>query len=172
MQDTCIGVKKCSNCASKSHGSIDCNRAPKCVSCGDGSSHPSSSLTCPTFTRKSNALDERFPENTMPYFPTSESWTWAMSPSNLPSSTSSLPPPQQSNPRQPNSLRPLRQSAHRSGRGHSHPHPQPRSQPCQADNGWPSERRQTTLTGAWGSQPAASSSSIPHPDPPLPSSTQ
>jgi hypothetical protein len=174
MQDACIGVEKCSNCASEFHSSNDCTRAPKCVSCGEGSSHPSSSPTCPTFTRKSEALDEHFPENSMPYFPTSENWTWAMAPSNPPTSTSPLPPPQQSNPCQPNSLRPVRQAAHRSGRGQLHPQPQPHSQPCQTDNGWPSEHRQTTLTNAWGSQPAASSSSSanPRPDLPPPPSTQ
>jgi hypothetical protein len=173
-QDACIGIEKCANCSSEFHGSGECNRAPKCVSCGEGSSHPSTSLTCPTFIRKSEALDERFPENTMPYFPTSESWTWATSPSNPPPPTSPLPPPQISNPRQQHSLRPIRQAAHRHGRGQSHPQPQPRSQPRQTDNGWPSERRQSTLTGAWGSQPIASSSSSANlrPDLPPPASTQ
>ena len=173
-QDACLGVEKCSNCASESHGSNNCNSAPKCVSCGEGSSHPSSSLTCPTFTRKSEALDERFPENSMPYFPTNEGWTWARSPSNPPTLTSPLPPPHPSNPRQPNSLRPARQSAHRYGRGQPHPQSLPRSQPRQTDNGWPSEHCQTTLTGTWGSQPVPSSSlANPRPDPPLlPTSTQ
>jgi hypothetical protein len=173
-QDACIGVEKCANCTSESHGSHNCNKAPKCVSCGEESSHPSSSPSCPTFIHKSETLDERFPENTMPYFPTSESWTWASSPSNPPASASPLPPPQPSNPRQPNSLRPVRQAAHRYGRGHSHPHSQPRSQPRQTDNGWPNERRQTTLTGAWGSQPtAAPSTSVnSRPDLPPPAPTQ
>jgi hypothetical protein len=172
IQDACIGAGKCSNCASEHHGSDNCNKEPKCVSCGEGSSHPSSSLTCPTFVQKSAALIGRLPENAMPYFPTIESWTWATSPSNPPSATSPLPPPQQTNPHQPNSLRPIRQTAHRAGRGQSHPQPRPRSPPRQTDNGWPKERRQTTLTNAWGTQPAASSSSTNlRPDIP-PSSTQ
>jgi hypothetical protein len=171
-QDTCISVVRCSNCASDSHGSSDCSKTPKCVSCGEGSSHPSTSLTCPAFLRKSEALVERFPENSMPYYPTNESWTWATSPANPPPSTSPLPPPQQSNPRQPNSLRPIRQSAHQRGRGQSHPHSQTRFQPRQPDNGWPGERRQTTLTNAWGTQPTASSSANPRTDLPPPAPTQ
>jgi hypothetical protein len=84
-------MEKCSNCASKSHSLNNCNRAPKCVSCGEESSHPSSSPSCPTFIRKSEALDERFPENSMPYFPMNESWTWALSPSNPPPLLSHFP---------------------------------------------------------------------------------
>jgi hypothetical protein len=172
-QDACIGIERCSTCASESHSSRDCNKTPKCVSCGDGSTHPSTSPACPTFIHKSEALDGRCPENSMPFFPTDESWTWATSSTNPPPPTSSLPPPQQSNPRQPNFLRPIRQTSHRHGRGQSHPQSQSRTQPCQTDNGWPSERRQTTLTGAWGSQPIASSSAAaanPPPDTPLPAS--
>ena len=103
-QDACIGIEKCPTCVSESHSSRDCNKPPKCVSCGEGSSHPSTLLTCPTFIRKSEVLDGHCPENAMPFFPMDESWTWATSPTNPPPPTSPLPPPQQANLRQPGSL--------------------------------------------------------------------
>ena len=67
-----------------------------------------------------------------------------------------------------NSLQHIHQTTHRYGRGQSHPHLQLHLQSRKTDNGWPSERCQTTLTSAWGSQPIASTSSSinPHPDPP------
>src|ERR1700722_8199837 len=102
----------------------------------------------------------------MPYFPTNEGWTWATSPSNPPASTSPLPPPQQANPHQPNSLRPARQSARWLGRGQSHPNPQNRPQQRQTDNSGP-DRHQSTLTSPWGPQPVPPSS-LANPRPELP----
>jgi hypothetical protein len=84
IQDACIGVEKC-NCGSEFHRSDKCDRAPNCVSCGKGSNHPSTSPSCLTFLRKCEALDGRYPENTMPYFPSKEGWTWEASPANPPS---------------------------------------------------------------------------------------
>ena len=161
-RDACIGVEKCANCASKSHTTNNCPNAwtPKCVSCGVGSTHPSTSPKCPSFIKKCEALDERFPENTMPYFPTSEAWTWASTPVNPPRPSSPNPPlPMRSNPRL-RSPRSTHQSSHQGNEW---------SQPRHTDNGWPNERRQSTLHGYWGSQPAASSSN-PRSDhhPPLP----
>jgi hypothetical protein len=162
-QDVCTSFERCSICASEFHSSSGCTNTPKCVSCGDGSAHPSSSPACPTFIRKCEALDERYPENAMPYFPTNESWTWATSPSNPPPPTlSPLPPPQQANPRQRHSPRPMRQKQRRNINGNNppppppHPHPHTIPQPRQVDNGWPKERRQTTLPSAWSSQPISS----------------
>ena len=36
IQDSCIGVEKCSNCTSEFHSSDECDRSPSCVSCGPG----------------------------------------------------------------------------------------------------------------------------------------
>ena len=66
MQDLCIGVAKCANCTSESHSTDKCDRSPSCMSCGLSSQHPSSSPSCPSFIKKCEALDNRFPENTMP----------------------------------------------------------------------------------------------------------
>ena len=82
----CIGVKKCANCRSKFHHTDKCDRAPNCISCGKGSNHPSTSPLCPMFLRKCEALNGQFPENTMPYFPSKEGWTWETSPTNPPPS--------------------------------------------------------------------------------------
>ena len=73
-RDSCIGVERCANCASINHSTFSCAHegAPSCVSCGTGSMHASSSPNCPAFAKKCAALDERTPENTMPYFPTNE----------------------------------------------------------------------------------------------------
>jgi hypothetical protein len=175
IQEACIGVEKCANCTSEFHSTNNCDRTPKCVSCRDSSTHPSTSPSCPTFIHKCEALDECYPENAMLYFPTNKKWTWASSPTNLPLPTSSLPPPQQPNPRQ-HPIRPIRQASHHNGTWNQPPqqphHPQPQSQPHQSDNGWPTNRRQSTLLGVWGSQPVASSSSNPRADQSLLPSTQ
>ena len=167
VHDTCTGIEKCSKCTSEFHTANSCIGMPKCVSCGEGSSHPSSAPTCPTFIRKCTALDERYPENAMPYFPTNENWTWAASPSPpsipSPSSPSFLPPPQQANPRQHHSPRPIRQNQcqHKNNSNfhpfttpsHSYSHSYSYSQPRQSDNGWSGDLQQTTLANAWGPQP-------------------
>ena len=178
IQDACMGIVKCSNCSSISHSSIGCSNAPKCVSCGDGSSHPSSSSSCPTFIRKCEALAERYPENSMPYFPTNENWTWAASPTNSPPSISSpFPPPQKANPRHRHAPRPIRQNQCRNPINNnttSPPSSQPHSNPQlrQFDYGWPKDRHQTTLMNAWGSQPQASPDPIPRDETPLPTPSQ
>ena len=100
-QDTCIGVDRCSNCSSEFHQVDKCDSAPACVSCSAGSKHPSTSSSCPTFLRKCEALNSRFPENTMPYYPSKESWTWAAAPANpppLPPQELNAPHFQQANP--------------------------------------------------------------------------
>jgi hypothetical protein len=173
-QDSCIRLERCANCASEFHRADKCDRQPCCVACGPGSQHPSTSPACPAFMQKCDALDGRFPENAMPYFPSNDSWTWATAPSNPPPPDIPLPPPQQANPRH-RSIRPIRQQPRRTeGRRNSVSSPPPHSQQARPrDNGWPSERRrQTTLTGAWGSQPITASSSNARPEQSLPPSTQ
>ena len=95
MQDLCIGVEKCSNCTSEFHGVDKCDRSPSCVSCGPGSQHPSTAPSCPSFIKKCEALDNRFSKNTMLYYPSRDSWTWAASPSNPPPPQKGPPLPQQ-----------------------------------------------------------------------------
>ena len=97
-QDSCIGVERCTNCASEFHQTARYDRSPACVSCGPGSQHPSTSPTCPSFMQKCDALDQHFPENAMPYFPSIETWTWAAAPANPPPPDNPLPPPQLANP--------------------------------------------------------------------------
>ena len=169
-QDACIGVEKCANCASEFHSADKCDRAPCCVSCRAGLSHPSSLLVCPFFLCKSNALNECYPENSMPYFPTNENWTWATSPTNTSAPAATLPPPQQANP-QHWPISPIHQRAHRQeARAWLLLHSQSSSHPV--DNSWPRDCHQSTLPGLWGSQPPVGSSSNPQPNLPSPSSTQ
>jgi hypothetical protein len=54
----------------------------RCANCGDqGNGHASWSRDCPTFRRKCQELDDRTPENNMPYFPTARVWTHVTEPS-------------------------------------------------------------------------------------------
>jgi hypothetical protein len=76
---TCLGSHKTTDC------SAFCMQC--CASC-QTDDHASWSRKCPTFVRKCDELDQRSPENVMPYFPTSEPWTQVMEPPKL-----SLPPP-------------------------------------------------------------------------------
>ena len=158
-RDACAGVARCVNCSSESHIAINCSnkRAPSCVSCGPGSTHPSTAPSCPVFARKCASLEDWSPENTMPYFPTNEACTWATSPSNPPRPTMPLPEPPQirTNPRLrapctgSNAYRPESQT--------SNYNPDVRSR--HTDNGWPASKRQTTLPNHLGTQPSTGTSS-------------
>ena len=160
MQDSCIGVAKCVNCSSESHSADKCDRSPSCVSCGPSSQHPSSSPSCPSFIKKCEALDSRFPENTMPYYPSKDSWTWAASPSNPPPPREAPPPLlQPSNPNH-HSVRPIRQRPQHKEVRFDIPPPSG-SQERETDDGWnpvrrrqgsPQRRRQTTISDIWGTQ--------------------
>ena len=162
IQDTCIGVDRCSNCSSEFHQADKCDSAPSCISCRAGSKHPSTSPCCPTFLRKCEALDGRFPENAMPYYPSKGSWTWAATPANPPP-----PPPQEANaPRfqQANpdhrSIRPQRQKSHHKEVRFEDPPSASQAQACQVDDGWSTVRWrqsspqrhqcQATITDIWG----------------------
>ncbi|KAG1761643.1 hypothetical protein EDD22DRAFT_728130, partial [Suillus occidentalis] len=60
----------CANC-SEDHRTSDCNNRDRrcCIAC-ETEGHASWECSCPEFERRCVNLDKRYPENTMPYFPT------------------------------------------------------------------------------------------------------
>ncbi|KAG0702849.1 hypothetical protein DFH29DRAFT_999071 [Suillus ampliporus] len=50
-----------------------------CMSC-ETEDHSSWSCDCPTFRKKCDDTDKRYPKNAMPFFPTNENWTHATAP--------------------------------------------------------------------------------------------
>lgn len=79
----------CGTCALP-HRTAQCSsaRTKFCINC-QTDSHSSTDRSCPEFIMKCNAMDEKTPENMMPYFPTNEAWTQVLLP---PRSTSPLNP--------------------------------------------------------------------------------
>ncbi|KIJ10055.1 hypothetical protein PAXINDRAFT_55458, partial [Paxillus involutus ATCC 200175] len=69
---------ECDACATcgEEHRSSECTsqNVRYCVSC-ENSGHASNDRHCPTYEQECAILDARHPENSMPYFPTNESWT-------------------------------------------------------------------------------------------------
>ncbi|KAG2747165.1 hypothetical protein P692DRAFT_201791369 [Suillus brevipes Sb2] len=95
----------CGTCAGQ-HSTLHCNayRTTRCVN-SRTDNHTSWSRKCPEFIRRCELLNEKFPENRMPYFPTEAAWTHAISPSRphkLPSHNRASTPPrsQQAGPSQ------------------------------------------------------------------------
>lgn len=76
----------CSTCGAKGHRTGGCQEkiAKHCVSCNKND-HCSWNRSCPTFIKKCKEFDRKHPENTLPYFPSSEPWTWTSN--NAPSIT-------------------------------------------------------------------------------------
>jgi hypothetical protein len=74
----------CGKCG-ENHRTSACRNKDKvfCTTC-QASSHPSWSRDCPEFNRRCLILDERNPENAMPYFPTENDWTFTTRPSRIP----------------------------------------------------------------------------------------
>ena len=72
----------CGTCAQR-HCTADCSRLdnPRCISCGCNG-HASWDRGCPTFLQKCTELNKRAEDNSMPYFPTLETWTQAKEPAN------------------------------------------------------------------------------------------
>jgi hypothetical protein len=167
FKDSCPNEERCANCASDSHPTADCNASnpPSCAACADGSNHTASSPNCPTFIAKQKALLQRFPENTMPYYPTEERWTWVQNPANPERPPS---PAQSVQPRDPNfdkqNLKRYQQSQYQI-RQSNRQASRRQTDTYIPDDGWPRARRQFTLQEAWGSQPnltqTASSSDQP-----------
>jgi hypothetical protein len=94
IRANCKSEEICAHCCSTEHKTANCppNQTPHCRACGPKSTHPSYSRKCPDFANRCASLDEKYPENNMPYFPTGEDWTWTMSPPKL-SSVASRPRP-------------------------------------------------------------------------------
>lgn len=74
----------CGTCG-HNHKTIDCDRENSrwCVTC-DSTEHSSWDRFCPAFTRRCEEMDERYVENSMPYFPTNEPWTLVSAPPKQP----------------------------------------------------------------------------------------
>lgn len=71
---------RCGTCGATGHRTSACtSNTPFCVNC-DLEGHTSWSRECPTFARKCREFDLKHPENTLPYYPSSEPWTWASEP--------------------------------------------------------------------------------------------
>ena len=68
----------CGTCGSKTHKTHDCDNkmSQQCVPCA-GKGHPSWSHSCPTFLRKCEDFDHTHPENALPFFPSTEPWSWS-----------------------------------------------------------------------------------------------
>jgi hypothetical protein len=67
----------CSNCA-EHHRTSECQspRKKRCVSC-KSNEHASWSRECPSFQKRVDELNDRNPENLLPFFPTADPWTWS-----------------------------------------------------------------------------------------------
>jgi len=66
----------CGNCAER-HRTNQCpdHTRRKCASCSSAD-HASWSRECPTFKRKVDECNKRNPENSLPFIPSDEPWTW------------------------------------------------------------------------------------------------
>lgn len=67
----------CSNCAGD-HRTSNCPRprSTRCVTCSSND-HASWSRECPSFIKRLSEFNERNPENSLPFFPTADPWTWS-----------------------------------------------------------------------------------------------
>ena len=68
----------CGTCGEKGHRLVQCQSKDKryCVSC-DTNTHSSWDRDCPALAAQIERYNEKHPENTMPFFPSAEPWTWA-----------------------------------------------------------------------------------------------
>ncbi|KAF5335308.1 hypothetical protein D9611_011656 [Ephemerocybe angulata] len=85
----------CGTCGTTGHRTSECTTQQKraCLSC-KGGNHASWDRQCPEFQRRCYDFDQRHPENTMPYHPTEDAWTWMQEPNQRgPATTYGAPPP-------------------------------------------------------------------------------
>ena len=68
----------CGTCSEEGHRTSVCEATGKqfCISCKTND-HPSWARHCPTFTRKCKEFDQKHPENSLPFYPSQEPWSWA-----------------------------------------------------------------------------------------------
>ncbi|PPQ94549.1 hypothetical protein CVT25_012019 [Psilocybe cyanescens] len=70
-------VDTCGQCGETGHRTKDCTSQKKhCVSC-KSADHTSYDRTCPTFQKKVEDKNLTTPENSLPFIPTDEPWTWS-----------------------------------------------------------------------------------------------
>jgi hypothetical protein len=126
----------CATC-SDNHRTTQCNafRTQRCANCNKGG-HTSWSRSCPEFVHRCEKLNDKYPENRMPYFPTEEIWTHASQPPRPISTTRSQSPhPTTSDPPQTNRTHNTRQTTLTFNRTstppqtRTRPHPRPRPHP-------------------------------------------
>ncbi|KAF5378885.1 hypothetical protein D9615_006982 [Tricholomella constricta] len=70
---SCKSPERCAACASPDHATTECP--------------PNPTPRCPIFKKQCDDLESRLPENSMPYFPTGEAWTWSPAPPKLSKAT-------------------------------------------------------------------------------------
>lgn len=78
---SCQSIQDVCGTCGHTHRTADCDRAGEtwCVSCGTDN-HSSWDRECPSFEKCCEELDERYRENSMPFFPTGELWTMVSEP--------------------------------------------------------------------------------------------
>jgi hypothetical protein len=81
----------CGTCGNR-HRTSACTNSNRlhCISCSTDT-HASWDRSCPSFTRRCDEMDDRLPENLMPYYPTAEPWTHVSQPPRTPAPTLILP---------------------------------------------------------------------------------
>jgi hypothetical protein len=71
---------RCGTCGARDHRTSVCASSSEfCANC-ETEGHTSWSRNCPTFVRKCQEFDAKHPENSLPYYPSKEPWTWASAP--------------------------------------------------------------------------------------------
>jgi hypothetical protein len=80
----CQNPEACGACGD-GHSTSDCNNPQKryCISCRNGT-HSSWDRGCPEFIRRCETINNRYPENNLPFFPTDEDWTLTTRPDKIP----------------------------------------------------------------------------------------
>ncbi|PPQ86443.1 hypothetical protein CVT25_008103 [Psilocybe cyanescens] len=70
----------CGQCSEKGHQTKECSSQKKyCILCASGD-HTSYNRMCPTFQKKAADKNLVTPENTLPFIPMDEPWTWSTNP--------------------------------------------------------------------------------------------
>ena len=85
MAYQCINAKEACGSCGEEHKTANCTNPQKryCVSCKD-TTHASWDRNCPEFIKRCESLNEKYPENNLPYFPTDEDWTLTTRPDSIP----------------------------------------------------------------------------------------